>query len=674
MMFTAKMIQLFAVVLDRDQDSVTKALLSAGVMQFVSTSEFDMKDSDHITEQIPEQSAQGITDLRKRVESLLHTVNIVPDTPTQTDLNKRVAVKCVQESEYLDKIEQERESIRQKQRTMQQEILSLEEMYRQVKIYGNEFSDIKFPARNSMLNMDIGKIPTDNSQDLQGGLKSMAALSIALGQEDDFTHYLLISMKRDQDHISKLLNTVQWTKVELSRKTTSSGTDLAVQLQDKISTLTKQQKELQLSAEQKVLEQKDRLNELWLNLRVNELCHRVKKCFKASCRTVIFAGWLPANKKAELEKLIADASQGRCYMQWLEPGTEDVIGSDVPVKFNNSRVFAPFQMLVSNFKVPKYGTVDPTPFVMPLYLIMFGAMFADVGQGAILTLLALMGLRFFKGKSDKQGMYGLCSLIVWCGLSSMVFGVLFSSYFGWSPVEPLWFDFHSVVMGHAPADSMISNVYDIMLITIYFGIAVIVLGLAFNWINLLLQKKWMELVFDKGGVLGAWFYAGGLHTAFYMAAHDYKEFPEALVLFLIIGLPALLFFINEPYHFILQNRAAQNPKSVSVAVVLNLLMHWLVELLEIGCAYLSNTLSFLRVAGLGVAHVCLMGAFFTLAEMTPNILFKVLILLFGNVLVIGLEGLSAGVQALRLNYYEFFSKFFHGTGKLHTPISLSSRI
>ena len=101
-------------------------------------------------------------------------------------------------------------------------------------------------------------------------------------------------------------------------------------------------------------------------------------------------------------------------------------------------------------------------------------------------------------------------------------------------------------------------------------------------------------------------------------------------------------------------------------------MQWIVELLEVFSGYLSNTLSFMRVAGLGIAHVCLMISFFTLAGMTSG-LFSVVVLILGNILVIGLEGLCAGIQALRLSYYEFFTKFFHGTGELYTPISLNSR-
>jgi V/A-type H+-transporting ATPase subunit I len=112
-------------------------------------------------------------------------------------------------------------------------------------------------------------------------------------------------------------------------------------------------------------------------------------------------------------------------------------------------------------------------------------------------------------------------------------------------------------------------------------------------------------------------------------------------------------------------------------------MDWGVELLEIFSRYLSNTLSFMRVAGLGIAHVSLMAAFYEIAAMVSRsagpgngggtTAAGIVVIVLGNVLVIVLEGLSAGIQSLRLNYYEFFTKFFHGTGRLYSPISLKSR-
>ncbi len=111
-------------------------------------------------------------------------------------------------------------------------------------------------------------------------------------------------------------------------------------------------------------------------------------------------------------------------------------------------------------------------------------------------------------------------------------------------------------------------------------------------------------------------------------------------------------------------------------MIMDFVMEWIVETLEIYSGYLANTLSFMRVAGLGIAHVSLMTAFFQIARMLspsggPTVA-SVAVLVFGNALVIALEGLSAGIQSLRLNYYEFFSRYFNGSGKAYKPISLGS--
>jgi len=434
--------------------------------------------------------------------------------------------------------------------------------------------------------------------------------------------------------------------------------------------LTDEQKKLEAKVNDILKREEKHIRETWTKLRVAELFYRIQTHFKTSSRTVIFTGWVPSSKRGKLTDGITGVCGDRCYLEWNEAGSKNIIGSEIPVQFSNPKVLAPFQMLVSNFGVPEYGTIDPTPFVMPIYLAMFGLMFSDVGQGLILALLGIAGAFFFKKNNEKEGLYHLSWLIIWCGLSSVIFGVLFGSFFGLGLFRPLWFDFHGIVSGHSSQSSVVTDVFDILSITIYFGISVISLGLLFNWINMIRIRKWMDLIFDKGGIFGGWIYAGGIYIASYMIGHDYKEFPPSITLFLLAGLPALCLFIKGPYHFF-KHRKEPSAKKFGIFIVFDFFMEWIVELLEIFGGYLSNTLSFMRVAGLGIAHVCLMISFFTLADMTSGI-YSVLILIVGNILVIGLEGLSAGIQALRLNYYEFFTKFFHGTGKLYTPISLDS--
>ncbi|MDH3981423.1 MAG: hypothetical protein OES84_00820 [Kiritimatiellaceae bacterium] len=667
------MSQLFAVVLEKDKERVTEALLRAGVMQFLNTSELAAQTPDKQEAIQARDSGEEITDLRKRVEGLLHTIGTIPAPPKESDLSQRVSVNIQEESIALDKLDAEREGFRERQRVLQQEILKLEDVQRQVKRTDIDLSDVKLPAKQSLLIVRGGKFPQANVKHLETGLKNLAALNVPLGETKDVAQYLLISMKRDRDQINKILSEVGWTDISLSDQSLFADKEIAEEFSAKLKALTDEQDVMQNKITQLVKKEESSLIELWRALRILELCTKIQGHFNSSVSTVIFAGWLPRSKAKNLDTKISNVCDGRCYLEWHDAESKDVIGKDVPVQLKNPSLLAPFQMLVSNFGVPQYGTIDPTLFVMPLYLAMFGIMFADVGQGLVLALLGAWGVSVFKKQKEKAGLARLSCLIIWCGLSSMVFGALFGSYFGAALFKPLWFNFHGIISGHSSGNPAISNVYDILFITILFGIAVITLGLLFNWINLIRTKNWADLIFDKGGMLGGWIYGGGIYIIFYMTTHNYKEFPPAAILWLLAGLPSVLLFFKAPYFHLRHHKGPSAEKENLVFLFLNFCMEWIVELLEIFSGYLSNTLSFMRVAGLGIAHVCLMISFFTLAEMTSGI-FSILILILGNVLVIGLEGLSAGIQALRLNYYEFFTKFFHGTGKLHTPITLNSEL
>ncbi len=671
MILTTQMTQLFAVVLRRDKQRVTEALLREGVMQFISTSEIDLERPQGLSGMAPDTAATELSDLRKRVEGILHTVGTVLTAPKESDLKNSVPIDLAKEKARLDKLDGERDSIRKRQRSLQQEILKLEDLKRQVDLYGVDLGGLQAPARQSMLSMQTGRVPASAARRFEDAFRGLPALHLSLGQKEGMAHYLLLSMKRDQEQIERILSNVGWGKVELPKELLSPKQDLATELTEKLEKLTGEQKKLQERVTDLIRKEEPHLKELWTHLRIQELYGRIQASFTSSSRTVIFAGWLASSTKDRLSAKIREACEGRCYLEWHDADHADSGVDEVPVQFNNPKMLAPFQMLVSNFGVPPYGTIDPTPFVMPIYLIMFGLMFADAGQGLVLMLAGGLSAYLTRGNQAKRGTYHLSWLIAWCGFSAVVFGVLFGSYFGFALFEPFWFDFHGIVTGHAQTSGIISDLYDILAITIYFGIVVIALGLVFNWFNLVRTGRWAELVFDKGGLLGGWIYAGGVYTAWYMVGHDYKGLPPANGLFLLVGLPALLLLVKEPYHY-LRHKTGPAEKATNPAfLLLTFLMEWIVELLEIFSGYLSNTLSFMRVAGLGIAHVSLMVSFFTLAEMTSGV-FSVLILIVGNLLVIALEGLSAAIQALRLNYYEFFTKFFHGTGKLYTPISLSS--
>lgn len=669
MMFTTQMTQLFAVVLEKDRANVTQTLLREGVMQFIGVSEIDAEGINNVLIDKSNVSETDVSDMRKRVEGILNTINIVPSVPKDIDLKGQKPIQIEQEKDYLNNVDAQRENIRERQRSIQQEILKLEDLKRQINLYGMDLSGMSLQVKHSILLIKTGKLSVSNSKKLEEELEGLPALNVPLAQDKETIHHLLICMKKDRDKIEGILSKVGWADVELPKEIVSDNRDLFGGLNSKLEAFVTEQKDLRKKVTDLLKKEEPHLRELWTGLRINELYYRIQANFKASSRTVVFAGWLPTSKLKSLVDKIMQACGNRCYLEWHEAGSREIVNYEVPVQLKNPKIFAPFQMLVSNFGIPQYGTIDPTTFVMPVYLIMFGLMFPDVGQGLVLAGLGVLGAFQYKNNDKKKGMYNLSWLIIWCGLSAVLFGALFGSYFGMRLIRPLWFDYHGIILGHGSGSSIIKGLSDILAITIYFGITVIVLGLIFNWINLIRTGSWLELFFDRGGLLGGWIYIGGIVVASYMVSHDYKGFPPSNTVFLLVGLPSLLLIVKEPYLFWKYDgtRKKFNP----LVVIPNVLMEWIVELLEIFSGFLSNTLSFMRVAGLGIAHVSLMIAVFTIAEMTSGV-FSILILVFGNILVIGLEGLSAGIQALRLNYYEFFTKFFHGSGKLYTPISLSS--
>ncbi|MFA7019108.1 MAG: V-type ATPase 116kDa subunit family protein, partial [Sphaerochaetaceae bacterium] len=217
------------------------------------------------------------------------------------------------------------------------------------------------------------------------------------------------------------------------------------------------------------------------------------------------------------------------------------------------------------------------------------------------------------------------------------------------------------------------TIYSILKITIWFGIIVIGLGLVLNWINLIRKRDWFHLVMDKNGILGGWLFGCGVWAAFAFVGSGYKQLPQGLFLPLSFGIPLAILLAKIPVHRLTLKRAGETPEEKSIAtLILDIILEWIVDILEIFAGFLANTLSFMRVAGLGIAHVSLMIAFALMADLAGGGIGGLIILILGNAMIIALEGLSAGIQALRLNYYEFFTKYFTGQGLSYNPVALRS--
>ena len=661
-------------VLDHDVDAVTKELLRLGLLHFVNITEVDRDVSSQVESITPKIAEAGITEIRRRIEGFLAMIQEKPPSGEDLKVEDLKAVDLEETNKVLDNLAASVQTIRDRQSARQQEILRLEDIWRQLQMFGNLSELVEARSQYSYLSVQTGSIRKGLLGSFEQALEDLPNVTMQMGvpEKENQILLLLITMKRDEGVLDRILDKFGWTDVHLPRELSGKKDQVQQELEQKLKAAKEEQEQLQSQVNTLIRDRFETLQQMWSNLRLNELYTRVQSFFSKTARTVIFSGWLPSGRRSELTTAIRRVTEGHCYLEWhrgREVSKEHP--ASVPVQMHNPKFLSPFQMLVTNYSVPEYGSIDPTPLVAVAYLVMFALMFGDAGHGAVLLLLGTLGSFLYRG--GRAGIRNLLQLIAYCGAAAVIAGILFGSYFGMQWFAPVWFDYHGVVAGHADG-GLVTDIYGILVITIYFGIAVIALGLVLNWINCIAKGKWFRLVFDKGGLIGGWIYAAGVYAAMYFVRHDYKQLPDLDLLILALGVPVLLLTLKP----VLEHLLHKPRKPFSLLTPVDFFMEWIVEILEIFSGYLANTLSFMRVAGLGIAHVSLMIAFFSIAEMVGGssggyTVGSYLVLVAGNILVILLEGLSAGIQSLRLNYYEFFSKYFSGSGRAYAPVTLRKK-
>lgn len=659
-LFTKPMKLLTAVVLEQKSDAVVKALLAQGVMDFVHIDKLDPKQMEKLSTRPASIGKNALEDMRHRIEAMLRQGGKGLPSSDKLDVKNLEKPDMDGYRTLLDSIMASLSSLKEQQRHSNQIVLGLTEMQRYI-------SEQKF----TFLDLRVGS-PTHGTMDeLKEKLDAYGA--VVVPASSDPKKYVSLTLRRDVSQVSPLMDKFGWTETSDATLQKSALHDVASAIDGKIKEAESKRSGIEKDVERIVGEHEDELDKAWCNLRLNELCDQIRSYFSYTRNTTLFSGWVPVDKSDEVSKAILSASDGECVIEWTE--ADSVPRNEVPVSVTSPKAMMPFAKMVKNYGTPEYGSVNPTPFVMIAYLAMFALMFADVGQGLVLLLYGLYSLWNYKRHPEKpDGMISrnVSQLLLYLGVSSMIGGALFGSYFGFSWLPALWFNMDAAVNGEAAAGAAISDVYGILGITIKFGIIIIYTGLVLNWINLSRKKAWLKLFLDKNGLVGGILFAVGLYMGFGFSASGYKTFPSAPWVMPTIGVCLLLLFVRGFLEYALSVKEG-GKKKAGGQVVMDSLMGWIVDVLEIFCGYLSNTLSFMRVAGLGIAHVCLMTSFRTLMDQVGGA-GGIAIYLLGNLLVIVLEGLSAGIQALRLNYYEFFSRYFTGRGVAYEPVGLRSTL
>jgi V/A-type H+-transporting ATPase subunit I len=316
-----------------------------------------------------------------------------------------------------------------------------------------------------------------------------------------------------------------------------------------------------------------------------------------------------------------------------------------PTKLRNGWFSRPFSLFVEMYGIPAYGEVDPTPFFAITYSLLFGIMFGDLGQGLV---LALLGFVLMKWKKSKMG-----EIALRIGLSSAFFGLLYGSFFG---NEDLLTPFFTNVLGLSgkPIEVMNTDFTMTLLIgAIAIGAFLIVLSMAMGIYTNLKRRRYVEAAFSSNGLAGLIFY-GYILTALALFVLQGTSILTWPFLIPFLGVPLLLIFMKEPI------RRRTEGKKMFPDGFGGFFVEGFFELFEVLLSYITNTMSFMRVGGFVLVHAGMMLVVSSLMSMAAHGGWLVGVL--GNVFVMALEGLIVGIQVLRLEFYEMFSRYYDGNG------------
>ena len=379
--------------------------------------------------------------------------------------------------------------------------------------------------------------------------------------------------------------------------------------------------------------------------------------FAASGRYVVISGWIPEDRAEGMTRAITAVTDGRAVVDVEKPqdmpnAFANALG--IPILYRNPLLLRPFQTLVQMYGVPSYGEIQPTAFFAVSFLLMFGLMFGDVGQGLVLFSAGYCLFRYLPRFLD----YGI--LLMECGAASTVFGALYGSFFGIEGLLPvLWIE-------------PIRDMRRFMAVAIGFGVVLVSVGLLLNIVNSWRSGERASALLGPHGVFGAFTYwiLVALLARAVMPAN--LTLPVPLLLGMM-AVPVVLLVFKRPIVRLLERGRPARVEHPGAP-------RWLaalegsVELVDSLFSFFANTISFVRVAAFAAVHAGVFIALFALADTLAHSRFGqplgIITLVAGNVVMIFLEGLTVSVQVLRLEYYEFFGKFFRGGGEPYRPLML----
>ena len=587
-----------------------------------------------------------------------------------------ISIPSKDDEELVNRICSEIENLKDAEYKTVHEKQRIRETINEAKVFSKmnvPFSDFE---HLSYLTLRIGRLESKSIAELKKNLGNRTVI-IPL----DENRFLAASSKKGRFALDTQLKKLSFEPVKIPENYRGIPSEMMKSLNEQYNKLNKELEKIKDTKDKLRESCKDDLKRLVSSMNTALIIEGVKARFTTTKSMYHFSGWTPSELVADLKNDITELTKGRVAVNAYSPEEVPSIKSGkekVPVAMKHGAFVKGFESIVFSYGAPQYGTIDPTPIVAFFFTLMFGIMFGDAGQGFVLFFLGVI-ISMSKKIFSKFKKFSVPLISI--GISSMIMGLLAGSFFTNEKILTAPTMIVTEALTGKPVDRILhilplaSEGGSITKLLYFFGFTIIIgviinsLGILINIFNRCTLKKYEEAFFSKTGLAGLALFWYALFIAVRILLggkfEDYDFIGILTPLFLIFFGPFLWRFFTGKKPFLHNG-------------LLAFIMEGFVEVIETISTFFSNTVSFLRVGAFALAHaVFSFIVFFFTDELAGSgltgTLSAALIMIIGNVIIIALEGLIVAIQVIRLQYYEFFNKFFIETGAEFAPFRLKNR-
>jgi len=694
MLKPAEMRELRIAILEEDVDGVIKKIEALGNVHLADVKEF-LEEWEELLEPLKETKlAIKCSDLRVRIEKIIAILRPSAERSIRERLFKEEKVERVRvEEDKLEELLKEFEGIEEVtaglvegRDGLKEELSNAKELVEVLKILEEFESDLDFVGEQEFVSVYAGKLPGMNLEGLKRDVESVTGENHAIvskeiireGVRESFA--VVAILKKDKEEVERTLRTVDFEAWERPVDVPAKIKEAIEEVEARIKKLKGEIKEREGKIEEI---RRARFNDLLVIrelVQIEENRAKVRDMLGKSARIRVIEGWAPRDEIKKVVEGIREETEGCCVVEVKEPKRDDV---RVPSLLKNPGILKPFSSIVKIFGHPQYKDVDPTIITAIIFPIFFGFMFPDMGHGLILLLLGMGLIYACKGLSKEIREMGI--IVVLCGICSVIAGALFGEFFGFSE-----FAYHLVeesTGAHIPHWLIFKPLWlepilepkFIFVLTMLIGAMHMGLGLILSVVNNFSNRNTLRGIHD---IIKIWCLFGALYVLLLLFGFYFTEFAEGNIQLVVrnatifIALPIISLFI---FCVVTELRGkgeigSSLGEKKSLGDYIFISFYGVIDaLLDNFFRFLANIVSYGRLLALALCHAALMQVFILLAFMflKINIVIGAIVFLVGTTIVIILEAVIAGIHALRLHFYEWFTKFYDGGGIEFTPFKSS---